>query len=116
MGLGRGSSPSRLRRRHSPAGARRVVSRSRLRVAMATVSGPTRGTKAEATSSTEPVEVVELGVKRRKNDTARIGWTTRELVKGTKAIEVSGPTPAGPASVTVQVGNGPYVKAHSLIP
>src|SRR5277367_1365300 len=116
MGVGRGRSPSRLRGRHSPAGARRAVSRSRLRLAMATAIGPARGTKAEATSSTELVEVVELGVKRRKNDTARIGRTTRELVKGTEASEVSGPTPAGPASVTVQVGNGPCIKGHALIP
>jgi hypothetical protein len=33
--------------------------------------------------------------------TVRIGRTTHELVKGTKAIEVSGPTPAGRVSVTV---------------
>jgi hypothetical protein len=45
----------------------------------------------------------------------RIGWTTSEVVKGTKPIEVSGTLPAGRASVTVQVGNGPYVKGHSLI-
>jgi hypothetical protein len=46
----------------------------------------------------------------------RIEWTTRVLVNGTNTVEVSGPIPAGRASVTIQVGNGPYVKDHSLIP
>jgi len=52
---------------------------------------------------------------RHPNRQDRSGWTTSELVKGTKPIEVSGTLPAGRASVTVQVGNGPYVKGHSLI-
>jgi len=52
---------------------------------------------------------------RHPNREDRIGWTTSELVTGTKPIEVSGTLPAGRASVTVQVGNGPYVKGHSVI-
>jgi hypothetical protein len=53
---------------------------------------------------------------KRPNRQNRIEWTTRELVNGTNTVEVSGPIPAGHASVTIQVGDGPYIKDHSLIP
>jgi hypothetical protein len=45
----------------------------------------------------------------------RIQWTTKERFKGTRTIGVSGTLPAGHATVTIQVGNGPYVKGHTLI-
>jgi hypothetical protein len=45
----------------------------------------------------------------------QIEWTTNERFKGTRTIGVSGTLPAGRARVTVQVGNGPYVKGRSLI-
>jgi hypothetical protein len=52
---------------------------------------------------------------RHPNRDDRSEWSTNDVVRGTKPIEVSWTIPAGRASVTVQVGNGPYVKGHSLI-
>jgi hypothetical protein len=48
----------------------------------------------------------------RKN---RIGWTMTEQFKGIRTVGVRGALPAGRAAVSVQVGNGPYVKGHTLI-
>ena len=51
-------------------------------------------------------------------------WTAREVIKGTKTIAVSetlpsgqrsGSLPSGRVEVTVQVGDGPYVKGRALI-
>ena len=52
---------------------------------------------------------------RHANRQNRIEWMTDERVNGTKPIGVSGTLPAGRASVTIQIGNGPYVRGHSLI-
>ncbi len=51
-------------------------------------------------------------------------WTAHEVITGTRTIgvsdtlssgQVSGTLPSGRVTVTVQVGNGPYVTGHSLI-
>jgi hypothetical protein len=45
----------------------------------------------------------------------RIGWTAKELIKGTKRVGVTGTVPSGRANVSVEVGNGPYVKGHTSV-
>jgi hypothetical protein len=51
-------------------------------------------------------------------------WTAHDVITGTRTIGVSATLPSGQASgtlpsgrviVSVQIGNGPYVKGHSLV-
>lgn len=46
----------------------------------------------------------------------RVAWSANRVIKGTVAIGVWGAIPRGRVGVTVNVGDGPNLHGHSLVP